>query len=292
MKMPFKTGTNAILRFGMERRIKRISTLVMILVIISVIGFILMTVLGTSSLLFGSSTGTAWYIALSAMEFIAIAVNAASNCASEIAGEKARQTLDLLICSQMTPKSIIRGKLLSNFLFSLLIVAVMLPFYAVIYLFGGFTPISVVEFILYMLNWVFCVSATGIFFSSVIKKSAPATVLTIAFWAAFIIADGLFALLWEGVKEYLNYSLGIAFANTFDYPPILWINPVTGFVMLFLLQIAGFSGVASSTTAEIVQVVAPIILGVVLPVIISIVSVKLAERAIDPMRSRKNSGGI
>jgi len=290
MKTPSPQINNAILKFGMERRIKRVSTLVLLLIIICLVSFVLLTTLGSTMAITGSSDGWVWYIVLACLQFLAVAVLAASSTATEIAGEKARQTLDLLICSQMSPKTIIRGKLLSNFLFSLLIVVAMLPLYAVIYLFGGFSPLAVLEFTLFMLNWVFCVSAVAIFFSSVIKKSAAATVLTMVFWSVYVGGNGIIALIWNLVTEnWLSYYYG--YSSPFTFPPILWFNPVTGFVMLFLGQIDGWDQ-TSSLGVEFFEFWLPILLGIIMPVLISLLAIKLAERAIDPMKSGKTKGGV
>ena len=291
MKVPEKLN-NAVLTFGMERRMKRISTLILLLVGIFVVGIGLISGIAESMVLGvfgGGSDATIGYVVLSVALFFVVALFSALSAAGEISGEKSRQTLDLLICSQLTPRQIISGKLLSNFLYSMLITVIMFPLYAVLYLFGGFTPLGAAEFIAYMLVHVFCTLSIAIFFSAKVKKTAAATILTIVTYVGWAAVNGVLALIWLAVEDFLSYTYG--FNSFFTYPPILWLNQVTGFVMLFAGQLAGWSSLFTGTL-ETFEALIPLILGIVIPVVVSILCIRGATKAVDPMRSKKTSGGI
>ena len=61
--------------------------------------------------------------------------------------------------------------------------------------------------------------------------------------------------------------------------------------MLFAGQIGGWSSLFTGTL-ETFEALIPLILGIVIPVVVSILCIRGATKAVDPMRSKKTSGGI
>jgi ABC-2 type transport system permease protein len=116
--------------------------------------------------------------------------------AGAISSEREQQTLDLLRITLLPARSIVFGKLLAalSFLFLLLLVAV--PLQSIAFLFGG---VTLEEFLIANLMLVisaFAYTTLGLFLSSLLKRTLPATIL--AYGAAILIMFGLPFLIYSG----------------------------------------------------------------------------------------------
>ncbi len=109
---------------------------------------------------------------LTAINFVSPAFTAGS-----ISSERENQTYDLLRTTPVSAGDIVRGKFLSGLLFMLLLLIASMPVQSMAFLFGG---IELPEFLissLMLLVTAITFSAIGIYFSSLLKRSTPATVL-------------------------------------------------------------------------------------------------------------------
>src|SRR5690606_12847273 len=62
-----------------------------------------------------------------------------------ISGERERQTLNILLTTAQSSTSIIISKLTSSISYLLLLLAASLPFYSLVFLFGGVSPVTIVK---------------------------------------------------------------------------------------------------------------------------------------------------
>src|SRR5882724_5312014 len=85
----------------------------------------------------GVHAGTTIFRALTVWELVLVLFVAPALTAAAIAGEKERQTLDLLLCTRVRPSSIVIGKLVASLLFALLLLVASIPVFSVVFLFGG-----------------------------------------------------------------------------------------------------------------------------------------------------------
>ncbi len=153
---------------------------------------------------------------------------------SAISSEKEKQTFDLLIITKTSMYDIIMGKLLSSLMITLIMIAMSLPVYAVVFYYGG---ISIIQFILnfiYLISYVSVIGALGVFFSTVMKKSTAASTATISTIFVFSV------LLWIGVAiiTFALHSLRIALNihTQFEFEEIVGtlfiFNPFVGFASM------------------------------------------------------------
>ena len=101
--------------------------------------------------------------------------------AGAISSERERQTFDLLRTTLLPGRSLVRGKLLSALIYLFLLLFAALPLQSIAYLFGG---VELGEFLISTLMLIvttlaFCTA--GLFFSSIVKRTLPSTVLAYAF---------------------------------------------------------------------------------------------------------------
>lgn len=135
------------------------------------------------------------YIFLSLLQTFLIVFTAPAYTATAINGEKERQTFDLLLCSRLTGFSLVLGKLTAGLINSLLLIAVVIPVFSMVFFFGGISLLDFLGAITVYFATALLVSALGLFFSTFTRRPALSTVVTyiicmiwISFplWALFV----------------------------------------------------------------------------------------------------------
>jgi ABC-type transport system involved in multi-copper enzyme maturation permease subunit len=144
---------------------------------------------------------------------LAAAVVAPAVSASAFAGERERGTLDLLLLQGPGPARIVLGKVLAALIFSLLLLAVGVPFFAPAWSFGGVQPDQVIALITILCTATLFFCALGVFFGAVLNGALQA------------------ALFAQGVALFIVFgTLGLHLAFVIlggndAFRPLLWLNP-------------------------------------------------------------------
>ena len=105
-----------------------------------------------------------------------------------IAGERDRQTLDLLLSTQVSALWIVLGKILASLSYVFLLMVAALPLFSLVFLFGGVSPGQVGLVFVISLVSALTLGTIGIFFSVLIRSGPTATVL--AYAVTFILLIG------------------------------------------------------------------------------------------------------
>lgn len=100
--------------------------------------------------------------------------------AGSISGERERQTLDILLSTTLEHRSIILGKLFSSLSQIILLIVSSIPVFSIIFLYGGIGLAGLLQVFLFYILLAITLGSVGIFFSTFIKKSTAANVLTYA----------------------------------------------------------------------------------------------------------------
>jgi ABC-type transport system involved in multi-copper enzyme maturation permease subunit len=189
------------------------------------------------------------YIGISIIQFLLISFIAPSLTSGAISGERERQTLDLLLCTRMSPISIISGKLFASLSQIILLVVASLPIFSVVFLFGGISIADIMKLFLFYVVVAITMGAIGIFFSTFIKKTTGSNVTTYAFILFMLFGTLLISVFYVSMK-YRYTTQGTPADYVF---PLLYSNPLAGFISMLSEQfggnsigIPGFRGGASS----------------------------------------------
>lgn len=170
------------------------------------------------------------FIALLMFELALILIITPALTAASISGERERQTLDLLLCTRLSPISIVTGKLAASISQIILLLLASIPVFGIVFLYGG---VSLLDLSLYMLFFIatsVMVGSMGVCFSALFKKSVFSTVLTyiivllITFGNA--IAHSIFASIYypaTGNTPTYFHIMAFYFAN-----PLLGIGSIMG----------------------------------------------------------------
>lgn len=181
------------------------------------------------------------YTMIAMLEFAMILFVVPAFTANAIAGERERQTLEILLTTTLRPGQIVIGKLMSSISTLILLVFSSFPVMAIVFAVGGIRFWDLLQFMIFACITAIFIGSIGIFFSTVFKKTVPATVFT--YGAVLVLTLGTLAVL--GVtyllvrQGYDNAYYGSGAAGNYDPPGIgnlvllLFINPaVTMFSMI------------------------------------------------------------
>lgn len=186
--------------------------------------------------------GMTSYTLLLALQFALLVLVAPAMTAGSIAGERERQTLDLLKVTNTGAISIVVGKLLESFGFLFLLILSSMPVLSLILVTGGATLSQMLMAVLYLLLVALAALSVGIFASSLFKRTVAATV--VSYLSVFGL--GIFTLIplyWDVARIgeiYTTAGNANITLQTIDYVPISFTtNPGLGFFSLIASQGGG-----------------------------------------------------
>lgn len=185
---------------------------------------------GQNTGLQAAATGPLIFGAVAEFQIVLIAFVAPALTGAAIAGEKERQTYELLLVTRLSSFSIIVGKLLTSLAYLLLLLFVSMPVYMLAFLFGG---VSLNEFALTQLLLVVTGLALGglaLFISTVVPKPQIATALSYILAFALVLGSGLFGSLLNVNSRASSFTVGngyngyngsISLVSQLPNPPLL-----------------------------------------------------------------------
>ena len=111
------------------------------------------------------------YVLVTAVEFALLLFIMPAIAAGSISGERERQTLDLLLATQTTPRQIIRGKLMASLSNMLLILVASFRVVALVFVYGGITWRDLLLLLCCFAVAALLVAGIGLFCSSLFKRT-------------------------------------------------------------------------------------------------------------------------
>jgi ABC-type transport system involved in multi-copper enzyme maturation permease subunit len=136
----------------------------------------------------GSNYGQYLFSALVGFQVILLTFVTPALTAGAISSERERQTIDLLFVTRIRPFSIIWGKLLASMSFVVLLLILSIPIFSLVFLFGGIELDQVAYAFLVTLVTALTLGVMGILFSTWLRRSLVATV--VSYVAAFVLIVG------------------------------------------------------------------------------------------------------
>lgn len=118
------------------------------------------------------------YLFVAVLEFVMLIFIMPAISAGSISGERERQTLDLMLTTQMTPTDIVLGKLMASLSTMFLLIVSSFPIIGMVFVYGGVTMRDIlILLICFMVAGLF-VGSLGLFCSAWFKKSTLSAVVT------------------------------------------------------------------------------------------------------------------
>lgn len=189
--------------------------------------------------LYDMRAGVSGYTALVIVQFVLIVLVAPIMSAGSIAGERERQTLDLLLVTNTGSLRIVLGKLLESFAFLAILIIGVMPITCSALLYGSIDLQRICVSTLFMLVSAFAALSVGMLCSVLFKRTVTAAIVSYL----LLLGIGLFTLvplLFMNIDEALMESIiaGEAGMRTLLrlVPLSLWINPGLGLGTLIISQ--------------------------------------------------------
>lgn len=172
------------------------------------------------------------YLLIACVQFGLVLFVIPAFTSSAISGERERQTLEILLTTTMKPYQIIVGKLASSISETLLLVISSIPVLSIIFTVGGVEIKDIlVLFFVTGITAIF-IGSIGIFFSTVFKKTVPATIFTYGTLIILLFGTIIIAYVIRMVSVSAYDTQYYASGATGDYmPPTL-----TGLPYIFLVN--------------------------------------------------------
>lgn len=178
------------------------------------------------------------YMAVACIEFGLIFFIVPILTSSSIAGERERQTLEILLTTTLKPIQIITGKLESSISMVLLLIVSSVPVVSIVFSIGGIEVSAVMGLLVLIVVTTVYVGSIGIWCSAMLKKTIPSAVST--FGLVFIITVGPVAvLIGMSFVTYQYYMYNHPYSpvpNLGNAGLILLLNPLFSAISLFSRQ--------------------------------------------------------
>ena len=229
-------GVNPVLVKELRMRFRNFKgPLILALYLLVIGGFILGFIYLTwhDSAAFNPTRSREIFTALSVTQLILLGFVTPGLTSGVISGERERQTLNVLLTTELSPRTIVISKMISSCAFTLLLIAATLPLYSIVLMFGGIAPGQLLGVFGFYLVTMFLFAAIGIACSTFFKRTGISTVTAYGL-TAFLGAGTAFiaVFIYEVIQRSQN------FPRTDDVPLIvqllLDINP-----MMVLVRILG-----------------------------------------------------
>lgn len=123
----------------------------------------------------GRQIGRTLFLTIAAVALVEVCLITPALTSGSIAGEKERQTYDLLIASLLTPWQIIWGKLASALAFAFLLIVAVVPVMSLAFLFGGVSLAEVIIALIGLAITAILYATIGVFWSALTRSSLGAT---------------------------------------------------------------------------------------------------------------------
>lgn len=173
---------NPIFESSARRRMRTIKTpIILTLYWVSMLIFslsMLTDFMGQGLQVYMFRRSTEWIIWATALQFFLIVLVAPALSACSIAGERERQTFDLLLITGIGVPRIILGKLMEHFAFLLLLIVGSFPIMMLANVTGGMPISDILMIMLFLAIIAFAALSVGMVVSTFFKRSLSAIVVT------------------------------------------------------------------------------------------------------------------
>lgn len=186
----------------------------------------------------GRRIGQALFYMIAFSALVGVSVITPTLTAGALAGERERQTFDLLIASQLSPWQIVLGKLGAALGFAVLIVLAVVPIMSIAFLFGGVSLTQMLIVVAALVMTAVFYASIGLFWSGVMRSTLGASSLAIGTVILKLLGIpflALLAALTPGLSTLVNTSAPFATIALI----FLSVHP---FAALFLTETALQSG--------------------------------------------------
>ena len=235
---------NPIMAFSATRRMRSFKTMLVVIAYVAALLLLALAFLGSfipdAVYLNTMTRGPMCYLALLIAQFALIILIAPAMTSAAVAGERERQTLDLLLVTNTGSFRIVIGKVMESFAVLALLIVCGLPVMSLCLLTGGVSLVQILIGELFLLAEAFACVSIGVFCSSVARSTVLSGVLS---YLVIILVGVITALpflfgypqkITDVVYDRSLYAALTPGEARIMISPLLYMNP--GFGLLSLVQ--------------------------------------------------------
>jgi ABC-2 type transport system permease protein len=194
------------------------------------LGFMYINPMSSDSL--GENRGL--FIMMAVIQYAMICFIAPALTAGAISGERERQTLHVLLTTQLTPTSIILSKLVTSMAFIFLLVVASTPLYSFVFLYGGISPEQLFQLVLFFAVNIVFFGSLGLFCSTWIKRTGVSTITAYGIAFFFVVGTGLLLLFLQEMLRKL-YPLEFSTRDVWDMTVMQMLAGSNPVIVLFTI---------------------------------------------------------
>ena len=235
---------NPIMAFSATRRMRSFRTMLIVIAYVAALLLLALAFLGTfipdRVYLNTMRMGPLCYLFLLIAQFVLIILIAPAMTSASVAGERERQTLDLLLVTNTGSFRIVLGKVMESFAMLALLIVCGLPVMSLCLLTGGVSLGQILIGELFLLAEAFACVSVGVFCSSVSRSTVLSGVLSylvivaIGVVTALPMVFGYPQSITDVVYDRARYAALDAAGARAMISPLLYMNP--GFGLMALVQ--------------------------------------------------------
>ena len=175
------------------------------------------------------------YAVIAGIQLGLITLIAPTLTAGAISGEREKQTLDILLSTDMRYSSIILGKLSASLSQVILLIVSSIPILSLVFVFGGIEFLDIMKLFIFYLVISITLGSVGIFFSTIFKKTTVSNVISYVTIIFFYVVIFFIAFAYITIYVMPEYMM-----NNQQYSGTFWLhylNPGIAFVSLMFDQL-------------------------------------------------------
>lgn len=222
--------------------------------------------------------------------------------AGSIAGEREKQTLEILLTTVLKPRQIVIGKLMSSISMVVLLVFSSLPVISIVFTIGGINITDLIQFVLLIIIMSLFIGSMGIFASALVKRAVPATVLSFVLVGTVCGLTAIGVLVANTGANIYYYNMQNINSNV-KVPDVTWaaypllINPAFTLLNMVLKNYGAVDMVSKlgpGLNGELISFVEDywFLCSMVLQVLCTLLFIKLAAVLLDPLRRKERNRKI
>lgn len=217
--------------------------------------------------------------------------------AGSIAGEREKQTLEILLTTVLKPGQIVIGKLMSSISMVLLLVFSSLPVVSIIFTIGGISMSDLMQFVVFIIVMSLFIGSMGVCASAMVKKAIPATVISFSMVAIVCGVTAIAVFIANEAANIYYYTVQNSTGTVPDVAFIIYfllINPAFTIFEMVTRQYMGenmLSYMASSLNGELLPFVQDywFLCSIVVQLLLAALFLKLAALFLDPLRRKEKA---
>lgn len=208
--------------------------------------------------------------------------------ANSITGEREKQSLDILLTTKMSTRSIIIGKLLGAVSKVILLIICTMPVYAIVLFLGGIKMQHIIGCNLYLMMTAIFVASMCIWVSTMVKTSKFANVASYALELGFILGYPIGLVVWmvlSGITDEITnqQSAQVMLERVMH---ALCVSPAVGYGHLLSNQLTGRDVLFNMFGGNVKMIMPGWLISVIVEVILTVVFVEAAVKRLNPHKKK------